>query len=205
MKMPRRASGRQKKTKIESYSTILRLLMEFIHHRPFPEDHRWTREELLEVKPDLIMRFLKKQVYDDEEADPDHAEIKKYRSNTIKCWKKAWSFFMPNKMTNWDEVTQRGNPTRCPQVNGLIRLMIKAEVARRGMPSQARRSLTPKEFENLMEKIRKEGEESCAVWLAANFCFQYNMMARVDDTAKFRRPDLQAWRAYPEFGVTSKL
>ena len=44
---------------------------------------------------------------------------------------------MPNKLTNWDEVTKRGNPIRRAKLNTLIKLMIKMEVAYRGMLSQA--------------------------------------------------------------------
>ena len=46
---------------------------------------------------------------------------------------------MVNKMTNLDKVTQRCNPTRCANLNGLIGSMIKVEVAGRGQPSHARR------------------------------------------------------------------
>ena len=37
--------------------------------------------------------------------------------------------FMVNKMSNWDEVTKRGNPTSCTKINALIGLLIKMEVA----------------------------------------------------------------------------
>ena len=111
---------------------------------------------------------------------------------------------MPNKMTNWDEITGRGNPTRCPQINALIRSMVRAEVARLGMPSHARRAMVSKEFENMIEIFGKSND-LVGIWLAAFFVFQFNMMARVDDTAKFRRPDLQGWTAYPEFWVTANM
>ena len=204
LRSPRARRGRTEKTKVEKYTAMLLPLMEHVHGRTFSPDHQFTRDELLEVNPDNMMRFVKNKVYGSEEANPDTDPIIAYRSNTIKAWKKGWSYFMPNKMTNWDEVTERGNPTRCPQINALIRSMVRAEVARLGMPSHARRSFVAPEFEKIMEHFGRNNDARGA-WLAAYFCFQYNMMARVDDTAKFRRPNLQMWHAYPEFGVTAKL
>ena len=57
---------------------------------------------------------------------------------------------MINKMSNWDEVTKRGNPTRCTEINALIGSLIKMEVARRGMPSCARRSLVKDEYTSII-------------------------------------------------------
>ena len=190
--------------KVTRYREMLRPLMEFILQQTFPPEYEFSRAELLEVTPTGLMRFLKLKVFGNEEANIDTDQIINYRSNTIKCWKKAWSYFMPNKLMTWDEVTGRGNPTRCTEINQLIRVMIRKEVGRLGMPSQARRSFIAREFEKLIVQFGRHNDLR-AVWLASYFCFQFNMMARLDDTAKFRRPDLQAWNAYPEFGVTAKL
>ena len=178
--------------------------MEFIHGHPFANDHSWTREELAAVTPEEMMRYLKIKIYNNKGAAPDIDPPLKYRSNSVKCWKKSWSYFMPNKMTNWDEINRRGNPTCCAEINKLIKSMIKMEVAKRGMPSQARRSLVPAEFKLLMDKMG-HAKETTGIWASAYFAFQYNLIARVDDTAKFRRPDLQPFHAYPDYGITAKL
>ena len=113
----RRAQRRtpcQPKSKADSYRAHLLPLMNHVHHKTFSSDHQWASPELLAMTPEKIMVYLKTKIYDDPNANLDIAAPKRYRANTIKCWKKAWSFFMVNKMTNWDEVTQRGNPTRPP-------------------------------------------------------------------------------------------
>ena len=79
--------------------------------------------------------YLKTKIYDNPNANPDIVPPKRYRAKTIKCWKKAWSFFMVNKMTNWDKVKKRDNLNRCAELICLIGSMIKIEVARQGQPT----------------------------------------------------------------------
>jgi hypothetical protein len=57
---------------------------------------------------------------------------------TLSYWKKAWSYFMLNKILAWTEVALAGNPTRSSSVLELINSMKKMEAARLGVPSQAR-------------------------------------------------------------------
>ena len=201
----RRRSARKVKTKVESYHAHLRPLMAHIHERAFSTTHEFTREELMVVTPAKIMNYLKIKIYDDANADPDTVPPKNYRSNSIKSWKKAWSYFMPNKLMTWDEVAERGNPTRCAQINSLIGSMIKMEVSRRGKPSCARRAFTTDEYQTIMVKLGCDNEKILGALLGAYFSFQVSMIARLDDTAKFRKADLQPFHAYPEFGVTAKL
>ena len=91
---------RQVKSKTDFYHAHLLPLMNNVHHKTFSSDHKWTRPELLAVTPKKIRVYLKTKIYDDPNADPDIVPPLRYRANTIKCWKKAWSFFMLNKMTN---------------------------------------------------------------------------------------------------------
>jgi hypothetical protein len=199
-----RRSARQVKTKVQNYHAHLVPLMVHIHRRNFSAEHKWTKAQLLAVTPKKIMNFLKIRIYDDADVDPDVTPPKRYRSNTIKSWKKAWSFFMINKMSNWDEVTKRGNPTRCTEINALIGSLIKMEVARRGMPSCARRSLVKDEYTSIICQLGRN-DIVLGSWLTAYFSFQVTMISRVDDTAKMRREELQTFHAFPEYGVTAKL
>ena len=200
----RSRAPRQAKTKIESYRQHLLPLMEHVHRKKFRKEHKFSQAELKAVNPKKIMEFVKLRVYDDADADPDVVPPVRYRSNTIKSWKKAWSWFMPNKLTNWDEVSKRGNPTCCVELNAMIGSMIKMEVARRGMPSKARRALTTDEY-TLLICLMAGGDTFFGTCLCAYFAFQVSMIARVDDSAKFRRPDLQIYAPYPEYAITAKL
>ena len=199
-----RRTPRQHKTKSEIYHSLLVPLMNSIHGKNFRAGYKWTQSELLAVTPEKIMKYLKLKIYKDANADPDVVAPVNYRSNTIKCWKKAWSFFMVNKMTNWDEVTKRGNPTRCADINSLIGSMIKMEVARRGMPSHARRPLTPDEYGGIIDQLG-QGDSIVGAWLCAFFAFQVALIARVDDTAKLRAFSVQPFHAFLDYGITVML
>jgi len=41
--------------------------------------------------------------------------------------------------------------------------------------------------------------------LAAFNAFQYNLIARVDDTSKWRAPDLQPFDEFENYGITARL
>jgi hypothetical protein len=85
----------------------------------------WTGDELLAVTPDIIVRYIKLKVYGSEDAQTDVTPPLYYRSSTIKFWKKAWSYFMLNQMTPWNEIAGMGNPTRSIAVNKIIKAMKK--------------------------------------------------------------------------------
>ena len=105
----------------------------------------------------------------------------------------------------WSEITNTGNPTRTAIINKLLHAMKKMEAARRGKPSMARRSFIPKEFERLVSLCETHDNPEVGPWLASYVTFQLHMIARLDDTAKFRLPELKPFLRYPDFGCTAKL
>ena len=109
--------------------------------------------------------------------------------------------------TPWSDLAKIGNTTRAQTINRLIRAMKKMEAARRGKPSQARRALRPVEFEAIVESLQKARDMTIqiGVWLTAYLAFMYNMIARVDDTAKWRAPDLNPFLKYPDYRITVVL
>ena len=60
------------------------------------------------------------------------------------------------------------------------------------------------EYEQAIENIGAQTGEP-GICLAAYLAFQLSMIARIDDTAKFRAPDLQPLEDFPFFGVTARL
>ena len=112
---------------------------------------------------------------------------------------------MLDQGTPWSNVAKVGNPTRSTPLNRIIRKMKEMEAARCGKPSQARRPLRPAEFETIIETLSKKKELEVGTWLTAYLSFMYNMIARVDDAAKFRSPDLQPFHQFPDYGITAKL
>ncbi len=130
------------------------------------------------------------KVYGSEDAQPDVKPPFYYRSKTIKFWKKAWSYFMLNQMTPWNEIAGMSNPTRSIAVNKIIEAMKKMECALLGRPSTARRAFRSMEYKQAIENLGAQTGEP-GICLAAYLAFQLSMIARIDDTAKFRAPDLQ--------------
>ena len=60
------------------------------------------------------------------------------RSNTVLYWKKAWSYFIINKIMAWNEIAMTRNHTRSRSMLDLIMATKKMEAAWLGVPSQAR-------------------------------------------------------------------
>ena len=199
-------SARKQKGKTELYHDEMKKLMSFLHRgRKYKHGHKWSRAQLLALTPEKLLRYIKMKVYGDEKANPDEDPPVHHRRNAVLYWKKAWSHFMLDNNHQWSEVTRKGNPTRAGSINKLLRAMKRMEVARRGKPSQARRSFVPKEFERLVTLCETHENAEVGPWLSSYVTFQLHMIARLDDTAKFRLPDLKVLQQYPDFGWTAKL
>jgi hypothetical protein len=193
------------KSKAELYHDCTRPLMSFVHDgRDFAPGYQWTQDEKLAVTPEIIIRYLKIKVYGNENAQIDNDRPLYYRSTTVYYWKKAWSYFMVNRMLPWNEVTMQGNPTRSRPILELVEAMKKMEAARLGVASKARRAFKPEEFGQVVQLLTEQSGES-GIWLSSYVAFQLNMVARIDDTAKFRAPDLKPLDAFPDYGITARL
>jgi hypothetical protein len=115
-----------KKSKADLYHDATCPLMVFVHNREFAPGHDWTNSEKLAVTPELIVRYLKTMVYGNKNAQLDVDRPIHYQSNTVLYWKKAWSYFMLNKILAWNEVALTGNPTHSRSVLELfITLQLK--------------------------------------------------------------------------------
>jgi hypothetical protein len=200
------AQFKKAKTKVEKYHDEMRKLMSYLHNgRKYAPGHKWSKSQLTAITPEKIMRYLKMKIYGDEDANHDEDPPIHHRRNSVLFWKKAWSYFMLDQNHQWSEITKTGNPTRSAVFNKLLRAMKKMEAARRGKPSMARRSFIPKEFERLVCLCETHDIPEVGAWLASYVTFQLHMIARLDDTAKFRLPDLKPFFKYPDFGVTARL
>ena len=127
-------------SKVDLYHQATRPLMSFVHGRSYGPDHVWTNDELLAVTPEILIWYIKIKVYGSENAQPDVQLPLHYRSATVLFWKKAWSNFMLNQITPWNEISHVSNPTCSTVVNKIIKAMKKMEAAWLGRPSQARRA-----------------------------------------------------------------
>ena len=91
--------------------------------------------------------------------------------------------------TTWSEVAKVGNPTQSTAVNHIVHGMKNMEAVKRGKPSQARRPLLLAKFKAIIKTLGKHKELEVGTWLYAYLSVMYNMIAWVDDMAKFRSPE----------------
>jgi hypothetical protein len=108
------------------------------------------------------------------------------RANLLEYWKKALSFFMPNRLIVWVLGRNEGNPTRSIEVNNLIKRVRKKEVRKQGVAPQCRRAMTEAEFRTMQNILRNHDGRSL-IWqygLYALTIFQFHLIARIDDTTQ---------------------
>ena len=68
----------------------------------------------------------------------------------------AISYFMENS-GSWDEERRRANPTKCHQINRLIKAVKKKETRRLGKLLQADRAFEVEEFSQLVNLMGTQG------------------------------------------------
>ncbi len=91
---------------------------------------------------------------------------------------------MLNQIAPWNEISHVGNPTHSTVVNKIIKAMKKMDAAWLSRPSQARWAFRPMEFKRVIEILSAQGDEP-GIWMVAYLAFQFSMIARIDDAAKF--------------------
>jgi hypothetical protein len=123
------------------YHAVLVRFMTFTNGETYGDDHQFVQDELAPLTPDDVTRWLCEQAYGTTEPAPD-ANPTNARSASLMFWKKAISFFMPNKLMPWDAITGHGNPTRSIEVNEFIKKVKTKEVRKQGADSRARRAIT---------------------------------------------------------------
>ena len=125
------------------YWPVLCKLMEFHHGAKYPAatTPQFEPDVLGTLTPKQVERWMNISVFG--MADPPNgANPTCGRSASLEFYKKAVSFFMPNKLMAWNSLTNTGNPTRSLEVNNLIKRVRKHEVRRTGKASQARRKFS---------------------------------------------------------------
>ena len=163
------------------YKPVLIRLLSYLDSTPYSRETEFEDERLRELTPEDLMRWFNKQVFGSEApGENDKALV---RSSAVDYWKKAISYFMPNKLMQWNEINRVGNPTKSTLVNNLLKRVKKLEVRKLGVTPKARRPLTEDEFRKIVT-ILKEAERgnTWSYGVPAQLCFQVHLIARMDDT-----------------------
>ena len=181
--------------KIKSYRMVLNAFMSFRDGVLYTNTHLFSDDALLETTPEQLVKYFCLKVYGVAEPTPEMRPTQG-RSNSILFAKKAISYFMPNKLETWSIRAKSGNPTRSVLVNNLVKAIKKMEVRRQGAPSQARRALLAAEYESIIRILRNSTDPTHKYLCPAFHMFQFNLIARVDDTAHLKKENI---RTHPEF------
>ena len=139
-------------------------------------------------------------------AEPDRDDDPlQARSTSLMFWKKAISHFMPKRLMALNSISQVGNPTRGIEVNELIKTVKKKEIRKQGKSSTARRAITHPEFLRMLDYLKAEDQDDMRRYgMPSSFVFQYNLIARIDDSCQFLVSNLTASTDF-DFVLRSKL
>ena len=141
------------------YANCMKQFLDYIQAKinlPAIISQQIPQELLLSITPKMIVGFFNAKAYGTAYPSKDDRPVR-CRSNTLFFYKKALSSFMLNANSNWDDVLNRGNPTKAKEVNEMIKRVIKHEVRHEGVSSKARRAFDYKEFINLCKLVRRRG------------------------------------------------
>ena len=190
----------------KDYKPTITSMLSYLDNVQYPSDFEPPRARLLELKPKDIVKWMKMKAYGTDTPPPE-ANPTLCRCNSLKFWKKAISFFMPNKMMKWDEVTERGNPTKSHEVNSFIALVTKKETRRQGAPSKARRPLTEGEMRQTLRLFRESPESGniSRYGLPAFITFQSSLISRIDCACYWQKAVFEAHDLFPEFAAKCRL
>jgi hypothetical protein len=99
----------------------------------------------------------------------------------------------------WNALAQVGNPARSVEVNALIKAVQKKEVGKQGKAS------TAQEFLHMLDYLKTEDQDAMQKYgLPSLFVFQYNLIARIDDTCQMLVSNLTTSMDF-DFVLRSKL
>ena len=190
------------------YHSALLSLMSFTHREErnnvdYPKDHRFRPEELGFLTPMHIKRWLCWKVYGTPTPGPnDHPD--QGRGNSMEFWKKAVSWYMPNKIAPWNALSNYGNPTRSKEVNDLVRLVRKKEVQKQGKKSQARRSMKKPKFIKAQRILESKLDFFSVNRFPTMLRYQFHMIAQCNDTCQAKLEDLMHHPDY-DFALNTNI
>jgi hypothetical protein len=183
------------------YQNILVALVSFLDGQAYHKNTVFSQERLGAITADDMLRWMKLKAFGTTHPQPD-ANPTGCRSSSLQFWKKALSFYMPNKHHAWDSLLCRGNPTRSREILDLIKFVKKKEVCQQGVPSQVRRPFTLTEFRSVVHALKAGGGGSqgmIAKWgVPAQMCFQFHLIARINCVSQFLCSNLKVHDRFPQ-------
>ena len=161
-------------------------MMSFLYNAKYDKDHQFTSAQLGTLAAATIMKWSNYETFEVAEPPKGHNLAPLVQSNTLKFWKKAVSFYMPNQLMQWSEISSTGNPTRSAALNALIKYVKKQEVCGQGAPSQAWRSIKVDEY-----WLKSKDNINWKYGIPALMNYQFHLILRIDDSTQARIANLK--------------
>ena len=174
-----------------NYRGILFAFMRYNDNIHYADDFVFTNEHLKEVTAGDVVAWFSFKAYGTNVPGPEDKPLHA-QSNSMKNWKKALFYYMPNRLHQWNELTGQGNPTRSTALNNLIKRVKKFEVRGQGAPSKVRRPMKAAEFRSVVSECHKLPEDDIIgrYGLPVLLAFQFHMIGRVDNCCNWRQENL---------------
>ena len=93
------------------YRAVLTEFMGWRSGTDYASDHAFEDQELGAIQPIELKRWFTFKVYGKADIVSDDKPTEG-RSSSIEFWKKAISYYMPNRLIGWNSLRLEGNPTR---------------------------------------------------------------------------------------------
>ena len=169
----------------KQYLSALYHFMSFldgITYPPTDDTVTFSAERLASITADDIVRYFNFKAYGTPEPGVNDFPTL-CRSSTLAFQKKAISYFMPRQNMQWDDLAERGNPTRSTAVNKVILAIKKHEVRGTGVPTSARRAVEWQEYIDVLTATRHifSSKPDAMIRLLAILTLQWHFIARIDD------------------------
>jgi hypothetical protein len=81
-----------------NYKPTLVWLMSYLDNQDCGKDHDFTQQRLGVLTPDNLMWWFNEEIFHTPTPPANHNLQPGIRSSTVAYWKKALSFFMPNRL-----------------------------------------------------------------------------------------------------------
>ena len=163
---------------IMTYHDELAEFMGYRDGKEYTSPHPFPNSELMKITPQEVARWFAMKAYGKPNPTPeDHPTVG--RSSSLEFYKKAISYFMPNRLMGWNYQVGWGNPTRSNDVNQLIAAVKKKEASGLGKESQARRDFDKEEFDQVMLHLASQSDIDLKLGIPCLFKFAYHLIARL--------------------------
>lgn len=150
----------------------------------YPRTIQFAKEDLLQLTPSDIKRYLLWKAYGDPFPSQDDIPCNA-RSGSLRKAKQGISWFMPNKNVAWIEGLG-GNPTRHGSLNKVIDKVEELETKGKGVKANDKRAYNTAEFDFIVAKLRACGDFEHSLKYVTMTLWAYHLIHRLDDTSNFK-------------------